>query len=77
MTGSPIELSWTAKKGEGQPPDILKFRCICSAANSIRSQPGMVATPQEKVNSILDFSRSEIVSYGVFCGKSEFTLEEL
>ena len=26
----------------------------------------MVATPQEKVNSILDFSRSEIVSYGVF-----------
>ena len=26
----------------------------------------MVATPQEKVNSIWDFSRSVIVSYGVF-----------
>ena len=37
----------------------------------------MVATPQEKVNSILDFSRSEIVSCGFFGGKSEFTLGEL
>ena len=38
----------------------------------------MVATPQEKVNSILDFSRSEIVSCGFFLGReSEFTLGEL
>ena len=28
----------------------------------------MVATPEEKVKSFLDFSRSEIVSYGVFFG---------